>query len=109
MARSKIIWPLYDAIGVGHPAPEEGHRVKKTTFLKAALLGGTAVTLAACGGGGGGGSATTTPPAVAPSLQAQFGAAFNTDFMANPNSEPVVPQSGDIIALTLTAEPVSLH
>jgi hypothetical protein len=82
--------------------------MKNSTLLKAALLGGTAVTLAACGGSGGGGSASTTPVTV-PSLESQFGAAFNTDYFAAANSEPVVPQPGDIIALTLTSEPVALH
>jgi len=81
--------------------------MKKSTLFKAALLSGTAITLAACGGGGGGGSASTAPEVVP--LSSQFGAGFSKDFMASANAEPVVPVAGDIIALTLTAEPLPIH
>jgi hypothetical protein len=80
----------------------------RSTLLRLALLGAAGLALAGCGGGGGG-SASTTTPAPAQSLEASFGAGFNTDYMASQFSQPVVPMMGDIIPLSLTAQPTPLH
>ena len=81
--------------------------MSRTNIFRLALLGVVGLALAGCGGGGG--SSTSTTPVVVPSLESNFGTAFNTDFFASPNSEPVVPMAGDIIALSLTTEPMALH
>jgi hypothetical protein len=71
------------------------------------LLGAAGLSLAGCGGGGGGGSAATAPPLVIP-FEAQFGTGFNTDFAASPNSQPATPSASDIVAVSLTTQPVAL-
>jgi hypothetical protein len=79
----------------------------RKNLFRLVLLASAAVTLAACGGGGG--RSVSTAPVVAPSLESMFGAGFNTDFSASPNSQPAVPVSGDIIPLSLTTQPIPLH
>ena len=79
----------------------------RKNLLRLALLGTVGMSLAGCGGGGGG--SASTAPVVIPSLESAFGVGFNTDFFANPNSQPAVPKAGDIIALSLTTQPMALH
>jgi len=79
--------------------------MKLSTYIRLGLLGAAAVALSGCGGGGGGATVTTQPTSVASS----FGTQFAIDFAASPNSQPVKPQSGDIIPLSLTTEPIPLH
>jgi hypothetical protein len=76
------------------------------TVAKASALLAAAVALAACSGGGGGGvgiSSITPPTGVN-----FFGNNFAADFNASSTSTPVVPQSGDIIPLSLTTYPQPL-
>ena len=63
--------------------------------------------LVACSGGGGTG-VTTTPPAATPPKEDFFGTGFGVQFRAAANSEPVVPQASDIIAVSLTTEPKAI-
>ncbi len=78
----------------------------RKTLYKIMLLSGVAITLAGCGGGSGGGATVVLPQA---RLEDSFGPQFGVDYRANPNSEPVKPVQGDIVPLTLTAEPKPLH
>jgi predicted small lipoprotein YifL len=64
-------------------------------------------TLAACGSSGDGG----TPPAPPPTVVAQedtFGTTFGTAFRTDANGTAIEPKDGDIIPLSLTAEPVDV-
>ncbi len=78
----------------------------RKNLFRLAVLGCAGMALAGCGGGGNSVATAPTPP---PTLQQMFGTAFATDFAANANSTPVVPVSGDIIALSLTTQPIPLH
>ena len=81
--------------------------IRKNVYLLA-LVGLAGMTLAGCGGRSHSGAASTAP-VVVPPLEEAFGAGFSTDFFANPNSQPAVPQAGDIIALNVTTQPMALH
>lgn len=62
-------------------------------------------TLAGCGGGA---DNTAPPPPPPPTTVAQedtFGVVFGTAFRSDSNAVPVEPKDGDIIPLSLTAEP----
>ncbi|MBC7667882.1 hypothetical protein [Caulobacter sp. DWR2-3-1b2] len=77
-----------------------------------AVIGLLAASVAACGGGGGGGGgsvAVTPPTASPPSIQSAFGAGFATLFNAGPNTDPAKPTTGDVIALSLTTDPLKLR
>jgi len=78
----------------------------RKNIFRLLLLGAAGLALAGCGGGGGNGSTTTTP--VTTTFEDQFGIGFNNDFAANPNSQPATPSASDIIAVSLTAQPVTL-
>ena len=80
---------------------------------RTALRGSTllAVTLAvgACGSGkdptpG----ATTPPPVVTVRQEDQFGVQFGLAFRADNNSEPFNVNDGDLVAISLTTEPVDI-
>lgn len=63
--------------------------------------------LAACSGG----SDNTPPPPPPVTTVAQedtFGVAFGTAFRADPNAAPIEPKDGDIIPLSVTAEPINI-
>ena len=65
--------------------------------------------LSACGGGGDGPNTTIGTPAPPARFDAQFGAKFSTDFQApSATSEPQAVAAGDVIPVSLTAEPVPL-
>lgn len=73
------------------------------------LIAVAASVLAACGGGGD--PPPPAPPAtptVTVKQEDQFGGNFASAFRADPNANPITPVDGDIIALSLTAEPVPL-
>lgn len=81
----------------------------KRTLLTAAGLALLTLSVSACGGGGGGGGAgggTTTPPPA--SFASQFGAGFGAAFGASANTDPRDLAAADVIAPSLTAEPVPL-
>lgn len=65
----------------------------------------SAALLSACGSGGGDTAVTPPPAAIGP---ARFGAKFATAFNASPNSDPIDPAVGDIIALSLTTDPLEV-
>jgi multidrug efflux pump subunit AcrA (membrane-fusion protein) len=78
-------------------------------ITRAGLIAVALSVLAACGGGGD--PPPPAPPAapvVVAKQEDQFGANFASAFRASPTSEPITPVDGDIIALSLTAEPVPL-
>jgi hypothetical protein len=64
--------------------------------------------LAACGSSG---DNTAPPPSPPPTTVVQedtFGVAFGTAFRADASGTPIEPKDGDIIPLTLTAEPTDV-
>jgi hypothetical protein len=78
----------------------------RKNIFRLLLLGSACTVMAGCGGGGGGSSTTTTP--VTTTFEDQFGIGFNNDFAASPNSQPAAVSASDIIAVSLTAQPVTL-
>lgn len=69
----------------------------------AAVGFGVLTGLSACSGGGDGGSSPSDPPPLAGA--ARFGAGFAAAFAKSPNSDPIDPVTGDIIALSFTTDP----
>lgn len=78
------------------------------TVLRIVAGLGFALALAACGRSSSHGSTTISPGAPATAQEDQFGAAFGTDFRAAANSEPAVVNSGDIVPVSATTEPVTI-
>ncbi len=78
----------------------------KRTLLTTTALASVGVLLSACGGGDSPSTTITTPtPPVR--FDAQFGANFSTDFQApSLTSQPRPIAAGDIIPVSLTAQPV---
>ena len=77
-------------------------------LIRSAAILGLGLSIAACGSG----NNAPSPPGgggVVTKQEDQFGLAFGTTFRANPNSEPYSPQDGDIVAVSLTAEPVTIN
>lgn len=76
-----------------------------------ALVAFVAAGLAACGGGGGDKTVAVTPPTPPPpaTLQSMFGAGFATLFSAGANTDPGNPMTSDVIALSLTTDPIRLR
>lgn len=76
-----------------------------------ALLAFVAAGLAACGGGSGDKTVTVAPPAPPPpaTLQSLFGTGFATLFSAGANTDPSNPMTSDVIALSLTTDPIRLR
>lgn len=75
--------------------------------LNLLLLTIPVTALAACGSN----SDNSAPPPPPPTTVVQedaFGAVFGTAFRADANGIPIEPKDGDIIPLTLTAEPVDV-
>ena len=75
------------------------------TLRIAMLFVASAGLLSACSGNGVG---VSPPPPPAPQ-EDFFGTGFGVDFRAAANTEPVVPMPSDIIAVSLTTEPQTLH
>lgn len=64
-------------------------------------------TLAACGSSGD----NTPPPPPPPTVVVQedtFGTVFGAAFRVDANGIPIEPKDGDIVALSLTAEPTEI-
>ena len=75
---------------------------------RCACLLGLGLAVAACGGSG---SQTPPPPGgggVTVKQEDSFGMQFATAFRADNNSEPYNVADGDIIAISLTTEPVDI-
>ncbi len=83
--------------------------ISKGAVWRTGLLLSAAATLTACSGGGGGGSASVSPPADPPppvSVIDMFGAGFGSLFRASANTEARRPTSSDIVAVSLTTQPI---
>lgn len=79
------------------------------TLVTTAALMTLGLLLSACGGGGDGPNTTITTPTPPARFDAQFGANFSTDFQApSLTSEPHAVAAGDVVPVSLTAEPVPL-
>lgn len=78
-------------------------RFNKRNLLAMALIG---ATLAGCGNSV---DDDTPPMMVQPRQEDQFGANFGAAFRADANSEPRTPADGDIVPVSLTAEPVTIN
>lgn len=84
---------------------------KSKLLMQALLLAGLAISVAACSSKRSSSTATaTTPPAVTATAQEdKFGTVFGTDYRATANSEPAIVNDGDIVAVSLTTEPVNVN
>lgn len=81
---------------------------KTHRLLQASAVTVLASGLAACGGSSY--TPTPTPSQTAAARQEdQFGIAFGNDFRADPNSEPAPVADGDLVAVSLTTEPVPIN
>ena len=81
---------------------------KTQLLLKASAVIMLAAGLAACGSGKY--TPTPTPTQTVTALQEdQFGIAFGQDFRAGPNGEPSPVADGDVVAISLTTEPVTIN
>lgn len=73
------------------------------SLITVTVIGAVAVALTACGGGGG---VVAVPVPPAPKLEAAFGAGFATAFQQGANTDPREPAAGDVVAVSLTTDPV---
>ena len=81
---------------------------RKTKLLRGGAVILLAAGLAACGSSGY--APTPTPTQTVTALQEdQFGVVFGNDFRAALNSEPFLVSDGDLIAISLTTEPVTIN
>lgn len=80
---------------------------KMKSLLKLSILALAGLSLAACGSGGGGVRGPGPVPPVA-KLEDSFGAGFATTFQKAANSDPREPAAGDVIAVSLTSDPVPI-
>lgn len=81
-------------------------------LLQASAVSLLATGLAACGSGYGNGGSTPTPtPGQTGTARQedQFGIAFGNAFRADPNGEPSPVADGDLVAISLTTEPVTIN
>lgn len=79
----------------------------KRKCLNLLLLTIPVTALAACGSSGDN-SAPPPPPPTVVAQEDTFGVAFGTAFRTDANGTPIEPKDGDIIPLSLTAEPVDV-
>ena len=84
--------------------------MKRKTRL---VLQSSAVVFLAAGLAGCGGGRNPTPPpggqTTAGRFEDQFGLGFGADFRASPNGEPSPVSDGDLVAVSLTTEPVAVN
>ena len=79
-------------------------------LLQASAVSLLATGLAACGGGNGSSTPTPTPGQTSAARQEdQFGIAFGNAFRAAPDGEPSPVADGDLVAVSLTTEPVTIN
>lgn len=80
---------------------------KTRLVLQASAVALLAVGLTGCGGGR---NSTPTPgQTTSARFEDQFGLGFGTDFRADPNGEPSPVADGDLVAVSLTTEPVAIN
>ncbi len=83
---------------------------KTRLVLQASAAVMLATGLAACGSGNDNGSPAPAPSQTGTARQEdQFGLVFGTDFRADPNGEPSPVADGDLIAVSLVTEPVTIN
>ena len=85
--------------------------MKNKQIIQRALIStALATSLASCGGGGGGSNSENPPPTVVETSQEdRFGVAFGTAFRAaSETSEPKPVNEGDLVAVSLTTEPIAI-
>ena len=83
------------------------------TLINISVLGAAAVALAACGGGGGkgpggggGGGPGPGPGTPSAKLEDSFGGGFAAAFQKGAHTDPREPAAGDVVAASLTTDPV---
>lgn len=81
---------------------------KTQLLLKASAVIMLATGLAACGSGSYAPTPTPTQTVTA-KQEDQFGIVFGNDFRAGPNGEPASVADGDLVAVSLTTEPVTIN
>ncbi len=89
------------------------HTYDLKALARAALAVAAAATLVSCGGSSGsgdGGGTGGSPFVPAPPLpvQSQLGIGFSMIFGIAATGEPRDPQAGDVIAISLTADPIDI-
>jgi hypothetical protein len=88
------------------------HILDLKAVTKAAVAVTAAAALVSCGGGGSDGGpgpgAGTPPPPPAVPFPGQLGIGFSITFGAAANAEPRDPQAGDVIPVSLSAEPIDV-
>lgn len=82
---------------------------KSQLLMRALLAGGLALSVSACGSNNSSSSQTTPPTVTTTAQEDKFGTAFGTDFRASNNSEPANVSDGDVVAVSLTTEPVNIQ
>ena len=80
-------------------------------LIRTAAVGGLALALSACGSGSNSSTATTivAPVVTATAQEDKFGTAFGTDYRAVANTEPATTADSDIVAVSLTTEPIEVN
>lgn len=82
---------------------------KTQLMLQASAVSMLAIGLAACGGNGSNTPTPTPSQTGAARQEDQFGIAFGNAFRASPNGEPSPVADGDLVAVSLTTEPVAIN
>lgn len=84
---------------------------KSQLVMRVLLAAGLAMAVGACSSKPSSSTSTAiTPPATTATAQEdKFGTAFGTDYRATANSEPASVNDGDIVAVSLTTEPIDVN
>lgn len=84
---------------------------KSQLLLRITLAAGLGVAVSACSSKPSSSTATVTAPPVvtATAQEDKFGTVFGTDYRAVANSEPASANDGDIVAVSLTTEPIPVN
>lgn len=86
--------------------------INRALIVSVLVLGASACSNNDNGTGSTGNTTTPAPPVVVtppPRQEDQFGTAFGTAFRAASDGEPFPVQDGDLVAVSLTAEPVTIN
>ena len=82
---------------------------KPRALLRISVAGGLALSVGACSSSSSPDSTTTTPPVVVVTPQEdKFGTVFGTDYRVTANAEPANVNDTDIVAISLTTEPIDV-
>lgn len=86
--------------------------INRALIVSVLVLGASACSNNDNGTGSTGNTTTPAPPVVVtppPRQEDQFGTAFGNAFRATSDGEPFPVQDGDLVAVSLTAEPVTIN